>query len=105
MSDIIHVRCFMSSETLFTSHCLYVRPTENGGGGHLARAAGGALGHGGWVGHIVSQVEKGSSAHQVAEVEVNFCGNLCVGAQQGALPPSLTLDPAAKNITAAQQTQ
>lgn len=61
---------------------------------HLAGAAGGALGHGGGVGHVVSKVEEGSSADQVAVVEADRGGqDLCIGAQQGALPPPLTLDP------------
>ncbi len=72
----------------------------------LARSAGGAWGHSGRVGHIVSQMEEGSSADQVAVVEMDLGGkDLCIGAQQGALPPSLTLDPATVNITATQHTQ
>lgn len=65
----------------------------------LAGPAGGALGHGGGVGHVVAQVEEGPSADQVAVVEAHRGGqDLCVGAQQGALPPPLTLDPPAVNV-------
>lgn len=65
----------------------------------LAGATGGALSHGGGVRHVVSQVEEGSSADQVAVVEADGGGeDLGVGAQQGALPPTLTLDPAAVNV-------
>lgn len=65
----------------------------------LARTAGGALGHSGGVRHVVSQVEVGSSADQVAVVEADRGGeDLCVGAQQRAVPPSLTLDPAAVDV-------
>lgn len=70
-------------------------------GPHLAGAAGGALGHGGGVRHVVPQVEEGSPADQVAVVEAHGGGeDLCVGAQQGALPPTPTLDTAAVRVTA-----
>lgn len=75
-----------------------------GGAAHLARAAGGSLGHSGRVGHVVSQVEVGSSADQVAVIEGGG-EDFCVGAQQGALPPSLTLNPATVNVPAKQQKQ
>lgn len=67
----------------------------------LAGAAGGALGHGGGVGHVVSKVEEGSSADQVAVVEADRGGqDLCISAQQGALPPPLTLDPPTVHVRA-----
>lgn len=57
------------------------------------------MGHGGGVGHVVTKVEEGASADQVAVVEVDLGGeDLCVGAQQGAVPPTLTLDPTAVNV-------
>lgn len=79
-----------------------VPPGLQGAPSDLARAAGGALGHGGGVRHVVSQVEEGSSADQVAVIEADGGGeDLGVAAQQGALPPALTLDPAAVNVAAA----
>lgn len=65
----------------------------------LARPAGGALSHGGGVGHVVTQVEKGPSAHQLAVVEAHR-EDLCVGDQKGALCSALTLDPAAVHVSA-----
>lgn len=51
-------------------------------------------------------MEEGSSADQVAVVEADRGSeDLCVGTQQGALPPALTLDPAAVNVTETQQEQ
>lgn len=62
----------------------------------LAGAAGGALGNDGGVGYVVAQVEEGSSADQV---QADGGGeDLSVGAQQGAVSPALTLDPAAENV-------
>lgn len=66
----------------------------------LAGPAGGALGHGGRVGHVVVQVEERPSADQVAVVEANG-QDLGDAAQQGALCPALTLDPAAQNVSEA----
>lgn len=44
-------------------------------------------------------MEEGASADQVAVVKVDPGGeDLRIGAQQGAVPPTLTLDPAAVNV-------
>lgn len=46
-------------------------------------------------------MEESPSADQVAVVEGHIGGeDLCVGAQQGALPPSLTLDPSTEDVAA-----
>lgn len=63
----------------------------------LPGPAGGALRHGGRVGHVVVQVEESPSADQVAVVEADG-EDLGDAAQQGALRPALTLDPAAENV-------
>jgi len=71
----------------------------------LAGATGGALGHGGGVGHVVVQVEEGPPADQVAVVEADGGGeDLRVAAQQGALPPPLTLDPSTVHVSATNMT-
>lgn len=76
-----------------------------GGAADLASPTGGALGHGGRVRHVVAQVEEGSPAHLVAVVEGHVGGeDLGVGAQQGALPAALTLQPAAVHVAAGPQT-
>lgn len=49
-------------------------------------------------------MEEGPSANQVAVVELGG-EDLCVGAQQGAVTSSLTLNPSAEDVTATQQTQ
>lgn len=63
----------------------------------LSGPAGGSLGHGGRVGHVVVQVEESPSADQVAVVEADG-EDLGDAAQQGALRAALTLDPAAENV-------
>lgn len=70
----------------------------------LAGSAGGALGNGGRVRHVVAQVEEGSPAHLVAVVEGHVGGkDLGIGAQQGALPAALTLESAAAHVAAGGQ--
>lgn len=49
-------------------------------------------------------MEEGSSADQAGVVEGGG-EDLCIGAQQGALPSSLTLDPPTANVPKTQPTE
>lgn len=64
----------------------------------LSGPTGGPLVHGGWIRHVVVQVEEGPPADQVAVVEADS-EDLGDAAQQRALCPALTLDPPAENVS------
>lgn len=67
---------------------------------YLALTTGGSLGYHGGVRNIVSEVKEGPAAGEVTVVQAYFSGeDLCIGAQQGAITPTLTLDPPAKHVS------
>lgn len=66
---------------------------------HLVGPTGRPLGHHGWVRNIITQIKIGPPTGKVTLVQFDRCGqNLNVGAQQGAITSTLTLDPTTEHI-------
>lgn len=68
---------------------------------YLALATGCSMCYHCRVRYILSKVKEGPAAGEVTVVQPHFGGeDLCVGAQQGAIITTLTLDPSTKNVSA-----